>query len=58
MEYARDQTGRPAHLLEKDVWVVCAAMLDDAILLGDPATFDQLTLACTDIEGKISGRDV
>ena len=22
LEYARDQTGRPAHLLEKDVWVV------------------------------------
>lgn len=23
LEYARDQTGRPAHLPEKDVWVVC-----------------------------------
>jgi hypothetical protein len=22
LEYAREQTGRPAHLLEKDVWVV------------------------------------
>jgi Nucleotidyl transferase AbiEii toxin, Type IV TA system len=22
LEYARDQTGRPAHLLEKDIWVV------------------------------------
>jgi len=34
------------------------AMLDDVILLGDPATFDQLMQACTDIEGKINRRDV
>lgn len=31
-----------------------AAMLDDAILLGDPATFDQLMQACAGIEGKIN----
>ena len=35
-----------------------AAMLDDAILLGDPATFDQLMQACAGIEGKINRRDV
>lgn len=30
------------------------AMLDDAILLGDAATFDQLMQACTEIQGKIN----
>ncbi|KVN18704.1 MULTISPECIES: nucleotidyl transferase AbiEii/AbiGii toxin family protein [unclassified Burkholderia] len=35
-----------------------AAMLDDAILLGDPATFDELMQACADIEGRINRRDV
>ncbi len=34
-----------------------AAMLDDAILLGDPAPFDQLMQACADIEGRINRRD-
>jgi len=33
-------------------------MLDDAILLGDPATFDQLMQVCADIEGKINRTDV
>lgn len=31
-----------------------AAMLGDAILLGDPATFDQLMQTCAEIEGKIN----
>ncbi|MGN6808967.1 MAG: hypothetical protein ACTHJZ_23930 [Trinickia sp.] len=34
------------------------AMLDDAILLGDPATFDQLMQVCADLEGKVNRRDV
>ena len=36
---AADRSGRPAHLLEKDVWVVCALQTVFRSALGDHLVF-------------------
>lgn len=41
LELGRERTGRPVHLLEKDVWVVWTL----GILFGSPAR-DQLCCTC------------
>lgn len=62
IDYANAAQGRLRLVPEDDARKALAedyaAMLDDSILLGDAAPFDQLMQACADIESRINRRDV